>query len=67
MDYWNQKLDRNIERDREHSKQLRLLGWRRIVVWECETLNSTRLAMRLRTLLRPRAAKTPSSSSTVLV
>jgi len=50
--YWIPKLDRNIERDREHSRLLRLLGWRRIVIWECEALNKTRLAVRLRAALR---------------
>jgi DNA mismatch endonuclease (patch repair protein) len=56
VDYWNPKLDRNIERDREHSIQLRLLGWRRYVVWECEALSKTKLERRLRTMLRRRAA-----------
>jgi DNA mismatch endonuclease (patch repair protein) len=56
--YWNPKLDRNIARDREHSRLLRLLGWRRIVIWECETLNKTRLAARLRAVLRQQAAST---------
>jgi DNA mismatch endonuclease (patch repair protein) len=56
-DYWDPKLDRNIERDREHSRLLRLLGWGRIVVWECETPNPRRLAARLRATLRRMAAR----------
>jgi DNA mismatch endonuclease (patch repair protein) len=40
--YWNAKLERNIRRDRDNLEALRILGWRVLVVWECETrdLNS---------------------------
>lgn len=47
-DYWNAKLDRNIVRDAGCQKQLCLLGWKVIVVWECETRNLMRLEKRLR-------------------
>ena len=36
-DYWNKKLDRNIQRDKDNYQKLQQLGWRVIVVWECET------------------------------
>lgn len=36
-DYWFPKLKRNVERDREHMKELEQLGWDVLVVWECET------------------------------
>jgi DNA mismatch endonuclease (patch repair protein) len=65
--YWNPKLDRNIARDREHSRLLRHLGWGRIVVWECETFNEKRLTTRLRALLRRRAVTSSVSRSTVPV
>ena len=35
-EYWNRKLDRNISRDRRNRRALRRLGWRCVVVWECE-------------------------------
>lgn len=35
-DYWVKKLEKNVQRDREQQKQLRNLGWRVVVVWECE-------------------------------
>ena len=66
-DYWNPKLDRNLERDRDHSRLLRVLGWRRIVVWECETLNKTRLAVRLRAMLRRQATRAPVSRTAMSV
>lgn len=49
-DYWNRKLDRNMARDRENYAALASLGWRTVVVWECETKkkNMEALAARLR-------------------
>ncbi len=35
--YWDEKLDRNLARDRELGDRLAALEWRRIVVWECES------------------------------
>lgn len=35
MDFWDQKLDRNIQRDRRKARALRQAGWRVITVWEC--------------------------------
>ncbi len=34
--YWGPKLRRNVLRDKEHVLALRKLGWRVVVVWECE-------------------------------
>ena len=34
--YWQEKLERNQIRDNENIEKLRNMGWRVIVVWECE-------------------------------
>lgn len=36
VDYWCMKFDKNIKRDRSSLARLWELGWRVIVVWECE-------------------------------
>lgn len=33
---WKDKLDKNVERDRLHAIQLKKMGWKVLVVWECE-------------------------------
>jgi DNA mismatch endonuclease, patch repair protein len=33
--FWSQKLQSNVSRDRQHTKQLLDEGWRVAVVWEC--------------------------------
>jgi len=35
-EYWLPKLDRNIVRDREAKAALEALGWRVLVLWECQ-------------------------------
>ena len=35
-EYWSKKLIRNQERDRECQRDLRELGWKVIIIWECE-------------------------------
>jgi DNA mismatch endonuclease, patch repair protein len=34
--YWGAKLRGNVLRDRRHLRDLETLGWRSLVVWECE-------------------------------
>jgi DNA mismatch endonuclease (patch repair protein) len=36
-DFWQRKFDANRERDARASAQLKALGWRCEIVWECET------------------------------
>jgi DNA mismatch endonuclease (patch repair protein) len=35
-DFWEKKIQRNKERDKEEQKKLAAMGWHVIVVWECE-------------------------------
>lgn len=35
-EFWKEKIDRNMERDRRNVRLLEEAGWRIIVVWECE-------------------------------
>lgn len=45
--YWRAKIARNRERDQRAASALRRVGWRVLIVWECQTLNPARLADRL--------------------
>lgn len=35
-EYWHEKINRNVERDRKNKELLENLGWRVATVWECE-------------------------------
>jgi len=49
--YWNKKLDGNVRRDRANLEKLAALGWRVLVIWECETRNREQLILRLQEFL----------------
>jgi len=50
--FWNTKLDRNIDRDRRLQRKLRGMGWKVMVVWECQTGQPERLVTKLQRFLR---------------
>lgn len=52
--FWLEKFHRNVERDAEVRRELQRLGWRVVVIWECETEGLDRLALRLQRALSPR-------------
>lgn len=45
--FWKEKFRKNIARDRRNESALRKLGWRVIIIWECETGNAARLSRKL--------------------
>jgi len=47
VSFWEQKFRDNVERDRRVQRQLRRLGWRVIIVWECQTRHLDSLVARL--------------------
>lgn len=49
--YWLPKFERNIAKDKENQKKLKQLGWRSVIIWECETKNKTRLESKLLSIL----------------
>ena len=50
--FWKAKLERNRQRDRQNRLALRRLGWRILTVWECQTEDVERLALRIKSFLR---------------
>ncbi len=44
--FWQTKLQDNVERDRRVSEQLKKLGWKVIIVWECQMTNSMNQVVR---------------------
>lgn len=53
VEFWNGKIERNRARDRRVEEELRVLGWRVIVIWECEI--NTKLVSLLELSLGPKA------------
>jgi len=51
LEYWRPKLERNQRRDTENLYSLKALGFRVLVIWECEVRNEQRLISKLRRFL----------------
>ena len=58
--FWTEKFGHNVARDRRAQRNLRRLGWKVMLVWECETVNQDRLRMRLDSHLSKSAMDSPS-------
>lgn len=46
-EFWKRKFDQNVTRDQKARRDLRKLGWKVLVVWECELRKLDRLQKRL--------------------
>ena len=39
VEYWEEKLGKNVANDKKHNQQLIEMGWKPITIWECELKN----------------------------
>lgn len=51
LDFWLPKLEENRLRDRRAERAIRRLGWRYIVIWECQLVHPERVLSRIRKFL----------------
>ena len=51
VEFWTKKFKQNVERDSRNQSLLRELGWRILVIWECETRDVKIVEDRLRECL----------------
>ena len=51
LDFWREKLEGNKLRDQENQRRLRELGWRVLVVWECQLGETERVREMVREFL----------------
>lgn len=47
IDYWKNKLKRNVEKQKKDIKILKKEGWKIHIIWECETKNKDRITKKL--------------------
>ena len=57
-EYWIQKFEKNVERDRRNEEALKVLGWRVLVIWECEVKDEKAVEQRLESAV-PRDQRSP--------
>lgn len=52
-EYWEPKLQRNKQRDSATVDALRAIGWKSLVIWECELKNAAAVVRRAKRYLGP--------------
>ena len=50
VDYWSQKFQKNVERDRRKAEALAELGWSVHTIWECEIEDGASSLLRILTI-----------------
>lgn len=53
LDFWLPKLESNKIRDQKNQKLLRDMGWKFLVIWECEIGNQDKLKEKITNFLSP--------------
>lgn len=52
IDFWNKKLDKNIKRDKKIRNELKKIGWKALVIWQCEIKKPATIYRKLERFLR---------------
>lgn len=47
LDFWRSKLEGNRDRDLRHQSELEAMGWKYLIVWECELRHREQLENKL--------------------
>jgi DNA mismatch endonuclease (patch repair protein) len=55
-EYWNRKIDRNIARDARVQQELKEMGWKVLVIWQCQMRDASTVEERLEGFLNNSAA-----------
>ena len=59
LDFWGPKIEANRTRDKRALKSLRSLGWRVLVIWQCQTKDLEKLEKRLKDFLSEKSDRQP--------
>jgi DNA mismatch endonuclease, patch repair protein len=50
--FWQKKFEENVKRDQQVRRKLRMLGWKPVVIWQCQTKSTERLGKYLSKVLK---------------
>ena len=62
-EFWTRKIGGNLDRDKRSVRQLRALGWKVLVVWQCQTKNLALLEKRITTFSERTGIENPTKRS----
>ena len=47
VDFWKNKFEKNVSRDRKNKCELRRLGWNVLILWECQIMRDPEKLVKL--------------------
>ena len=53
IEFWNEKFEKNIKRDRKVQLELNKQGWKHLVIWECELKHLEKIKTKILNFLGP--------------
>ena len=59
--YWQKKLSRNRERDKDNDTRLKKIGWDVVTLWECAVMDKVKIRSRMNQLQRKLKGKRDES------
>ena len=59
--YWQKKLSRNKERDKDNDTRLKKMGWDVVTLWECAVMDKVKIRSRMNQLQRKLKGKRDES------
>lgn len=57
VSFWQNKLDKNIKRDKRQQRELRNLGWKYLIIWQCELNKPNRMQNKVKRFLNKQVQK----------
>ena len=63
LEYWQPKIEANRKRDQQIAEELKSLGWRQIVIWDCQLRTQKAAVIALPQLLNQILSICPEMSS----
>ena len=51
MNFWNDKFNKNMIRDKKVQREIKKLGWSSLIIWECTIKDQNKLLKKLNTFL----------------
>jgi DNA mismatch endonuclease (patch repair protein) len=47
-EFWRKKISSNVKRDKSNYKELKKIGWKPLIIWQCKIKKSTEEMLRKR-------------------
>jgi len=59
-EFWEQKFSKNVERDKRVLYELKQMGWRSLIIWECELADIELTKRKIKEFLEEKITYSPS-------